>query len=766
MGAFHDFTHIGFGCGGGVGDCLGDDLFDLLVGEGCGEVFRKDVDFVFFVFGEFGAICFFELFDGVLALFDLFADDGEDFGFVENGSESAFFYGSVGEGGFQGAEGVERGGVFGAHCGFEVFRDGIEDGGHGNEVACEWWEGKERCVKYVCDVACLLEKILEDAGVRFVFKFWVCLYAIAFVITDGAKCENEAGASVKFKELVGRYGSLKVWVESVSQLPEGLPYVRGEFSLIPDLNSEYLGKLAVFLVNDTKAPIARLDYSNTRVFKQALIDGRWVVSERIGMVCGTVPEPKDLDGGKVMTRVCDAPLIGDTSGKVRYILKPPGLRPVVSDVYDGKYHAAFGYENSAYDFRCYIDTSMDPFDKKGRFDGKQIDQEREEERYLAAFTLARHCAPEIGLRRSLDKWSKSDGEMLFGGRPASAEFKQAIREGLDKKWPELPDMNGLFKECLRLLSANGEEEQAITDYVKSDIWTYLFSWMHQVSYLPLNPEEYDKMEVLKLSGNPWGADEGDILAMLQLAERDVMEGTGMLPHAAAKFLMGSWSDEKSYPTERFRNLVKANSEAARNIGVHGLAQRGNLKEAVGVIMADPKLFGNGLLDTWSNIRSPRGVIEDWEIPLVLYLFENNPSSFLTEIPPAHSKYEKNGSRVYVNLPNELYDGVVNFVTSKSAPENLNVTKNQESIRGLREAMMILDSWSKDEDEQLFVRLLENPIYTIRSRDGEGGKDAVYLLEYPVRKTAQYILKRRGVVLDKEVVVSETLRITDQRKDSE
>jgi hypothetical protein len=72
--AFHDFSHVGFGCGAGFLDGLGDEFRDLRFAQGGGEVFGKDGYLGLFGFGELRAVGFFKLFDGILALFDLLAN--------------------------------------------------------------------------------------------------------------------------------------------------------------------------------------------------------------------------------------------------------------------------------------------------------------------------------------------------------------------------------------------------------------------------------------------------------------------------------------------------------------------------------------------------------------------------------------------------------------------------------------------------------------------------------------------------------------------
>jgi hypothetical protein len=131
---FHDSAHFLFGGGANFGDAGRDESSDFIIAETGGQILFEDDDFGGFFVGEVLSLTVHEALDGILALFDLFSDDGEGVGIGEFGIGAALFDGGVFEGGLQGSEDGEGGGVFGLHRDFNIFHDLIGKRAHGRMV--------------------------------------------------------------------------------------------------------------------------------------------------------------------------------------------------------------------------------------------------------------------------------------------------------------------------------------------------------------------------------------------------------------------------------------------------------------------------------------------------------------------------------------------------------------------------------------------------------------------------------------------------------
>ena len=99
--------------------CFRDGFLDQgrqsLSAQALGQISGENSDLGFFIGREFRASAFFETFDGILPLFDLFADDGGGLDIVEHRIRAAFFNGGIFQGRLEHAEGVELGGFAGTH---------------------------------------------------------------------------------------------------------------------------------------------------------------------------------------------------------------------------------------------------------------------------------------------------------------------------------------------------------------------------------------------------------------------------------------------------------------------------------------------------------------------------------------------------------------------------------------------------------------------------------------------------------------------------
>lgn len=131
---FHDAAHVLFGGSAEFCDDGGDEGFGFGGGEGGWEVAFEDGDFCGFGGGEVGAAAGGELVDGIAALFDLFADDGDGVDFGEFAVGSDLFDGGVFDGGLEGAESGHGGLVLLFHGLFEVIHDLFVESGHGMEI--------------------------------------------------------------------------------------------------------------------------------------------------------------------------------------------------------------------------------------------------------------------------------------------------------------------------------------------------------------------------------------------------------------------------------------------------------------------------------------------------------------------------------------------------------------------------------------------------------------------------------------------------------
>ncbi len=125
----HDRTHLRAGGGAGFGKGGGDEGVHFLRGQRLGKEALQHGDLGLLFVGEFGASGLGEGFDGILALFDLFADEGDGFRFgnVSRGAGRGF---GEEEGRLERPQGGEGGLIFGAHGVFERFAERGLDGIH------------------------------------------------------------------------------------------------------------------------------------------------------------------------------------------------------------------------------------------------------------------------------------------------------------------------------------------------------------------------------------------------------------------------------------------------------------------------------------------------------------------------------------------------------------------------------------------------------------------------------------------------------------
>jgi len=343
---------------------------------------------------------------------------------------------------------------------------------------------------------------------------------------------------IRTRRAIEPYGGEALWLTfPLSAISPEIRYEPGKVSLVPDPADRGGGKIAVYLINATELPLPGADSVTLQCFQEIKEGDQWRICEVYVPGCGNNPEPKDLPPGHAKIYSATDPALGDAAGELRYCIGGLWSLPVASASLSGRYgsqtladatpwgRAGMAIRNGL-EGKGWVETPDSP----------ELSAARSPVECLAMAELERCLGGFTTTSSELARWKESGlpGEEM-------ARCQTVAKELLNLPWPRQEEGARLIDRCLKALAprAAGHASFGSPEQCRAMIWRYLGN-RRRLPLVFVNPESAERMKKNAASGNPWGADQASIEALLREAEKSRESGLPDEREAAAAFLASSW----------------------------------------------------------------------------------------------------------------------------------------------------------------------------------------------------------------------------------
>jgi hypothetical protein len=562
----------------------------------------------------------------------------------------------------------------------------------------------------------------------------------------------------------GEYGiARRIKVFPIEELSKELEVKDGAVSLLPDLKDHGGERTAVYLLNTTDTPLNRADSDLLTCFMEVKDVDRWRSCQDSTIDCGTGAKiPEDLAPGHGKLLFGWDPTVGDMTGELRYCVRLPHARPVVSASFQGRYSSE------------QLNRLHPPGGLAGKAIANGLDGKgwTELPQYISGAMLrsAEECIAAAELDRAYDE-SPLTRDAAVRWKAAAlpgeemARCHAALEKLLQRPWSNRLDASSFFMRCHSALARpRGEAEFGSPENCRTLIWRYMDKVPSRLGESHVNPERWDRLEVIRLSGNPWGVDNKLVVAILEEAISSLRSPDADERDAAGTFLDGYWITPDQLPDERLWFVLEHDVSSARKAAITALNRRGKSQQT-GQWLADHlDLPGLKLGSLWeaSIPLDNRGTFADWELPVALELLDRAPLEASEILAKRSDRINEAGGK----LTDELREPIRRFLVRESAAKKvtgqplpepggdpdsvermLDPRLNEPSQ--LSSALYLLAEWRKPADTALIREYLTHPA----AKYDSGLTDRSYW----VRSTAAHILKDRNEEVPDDIVLEERVR---------
>lgn len=519
------------------------------------------------------------------------------------------------------------------------------------------------------------------------------------------------------------------------------------------------GRTSVFLINDTSDPVPCAIWEPVEPWQEVRDGTTWKRTEAASLGCGNIPPPEDLGAGQFLGFRVRDPMSGDVEGEIRYCIDPGGMKPLVTSGIQGRFSSRLFdmAGRSASEFELAVESD---FRDGIRGNWKYCTIAKTPEQLVALLELVRESEEFCRLRSALSEWLKQrpDGGMKI----ASEEFARAMASISASRWGEGPDEQAFFRSALGALRQTDQPPgYGAPAKFREIVWTTFGMRRKSLRLGGINPERYERLQVIHQSGNPWGAGANEVSELLNLAEADLASESKATRNAAAGFLADSWMGEEIYPTDRYRALLRSEFPEGRKAGVLGLLGRKHRDETIKWLGEHYMSLGEHLLPVWNRLQDRDRPLEEWELPIAAHLLEIRPLSTVVSLRP---RCELDGRGLKGDLPIPLRIPIRSYLLNEAREKSVTGPQPDSLGKGRRRvwtvslennpnfvatALAVLAHWNNEDDTDLIRAFLDHPgaSYTPETKTTERKR-------YVVRKAAARLLEARKEIVSEDVVFEE------------
>ncbi|HEY1123015.1 MAG TPA: hypothetical protein VGE67_15490 [Haloferula sp.] len=544
-------------------------------------------------------------------------------------------------------------------------------------------------------------------------------------------------------------------------MPNKVEFEAGKLSLIPDPLDSYSGIIAIYLVNATDEKVNGVDPNDPYCFLEVKDGNRWRACERFIPGCGTgfsLSSPAGLKGRDAAIFFGIDPSQGDLSGELRFCTASEGFRPIVSASFQGR------YSSERFKTAALPPTPVSESITAGLADmvSGKVDGEsprgiaRSPEEYIAAGELERCYDESIATKAALIRWQE---------HPSSAECRTALTALLQKTWDKQLDAPALFNRCFTALTRRDAKqlEFGSPERCRAMVWRYLSVFRSEWHELLINPERWDQLKKIKVSGNPWGVDEKLVATLVEEAVTSLRSTDPNEQQAAGAFLNGYWIKEKHLPDAQYWLLIDQGITNLRTAAVSALTRRGKGQQAGKWLLDHRDLPAKELAFLWGKaVQDPRS-FADWELPMGLHLLGSSPFDAVSVLGTRRDEINRDGGKL---LPIEIRAPLRRFLEKEAGEKRVIGLPPPESVASLYtnarysapryfeqeqlvRALHLLAAWKDPADTPLLQSYLAHPAVHY-----EETSDQNILRRYAMRSTAARLLKERNEEIPEGIVFEE------------
>ena len=301
-------------------------------------------------------------------------------------------------------------------------------------------------------------------------------------------------------------------------IPKELKAEPGKVSLIPDLKDSEGALIAVYLANGSEQELRGADTNYAHCFLEVKDGNRWRACERFtpGCFTGEFPEPERLPAGLAKIFLGINPNQGDMTGELRFCIVLPGVRPIVSASFQGRFSSKRFEEAAprpAPVSQSIVDGLADMIAGKAN-DGSRRRIAHSPEEYIAAAELERCYDESSATKTAVIRWQatlQADEEMTA--------CRKTVAALLERPWNRQKDARALFDRCFTALTRHdgGNADFGSPERCRAMVWRYLSEFRSEWHEVFINPERWDQLEAIQRSRNPWGVDKKLITTLVEEA---------------------------------------------------------------------------------------------------------------------------------------------------------------------------------------------------------------------------------------------------------
>ncbi len=551
----------------------------------------------------------------------------------------------------------------------------------------------------------------------------------------------------------------------LGQVSTELKVEPGRVSLLPDPKDQGSGLIAVYLANATDKAVHGADSNYAHCFLEVRDGNRWRACERFSRECGTgIPDPEDLQPGHARIFLGTDPNRGNMAGELRFCLVLPHVRPVVSAPFHGRFSSE-RFEEADLLLNSLSMTITHGLDGKGwgKADGgSPIGIARSPEECLAAAELDRCYDESSATRSALIRWQAGN----FPGDEMS-RCRAALEALLKRPWDRQQDTSALFERCFTALSrrGGGDAEFGSPERCRAMVWRYLRGFGVPNIEVLINPERWDRLEVIRLSGNPWGVDQNQAIALVEEAITSLRSSDRDERDAAGAYLCDGRITPVHLPDKRCWAVLERDVDTARYAAISALSRREKRQQAGQWLAEHRELPGLKLASLWEAASGSTKEFADWEVQVALRLLETSPLEATQVLKSRCVALADAGGK---KLPIELREPLRRFLADEAEAKRLGglpppkpaEDSNAGSQTGdpryfepvkLWNSLFVLAAWNDPADTPLLINYLAHPAASFSTSEQKVTR------RYEVRRAAAQFLKERNEIVPDGVVFEEPVR---------
>lgn len=548
-------------------------------------------------------------------------------------------------------------------------------------------------------------------------------FVFALVLAHGAW--GEAIDPALLREQIASVGSAEaarngplVGAVSLERLPKEIKYEEGKVSILVNPKDRFNGFIVVYLVNATDQPMS----GDGTSIQEVLVGNKWKRTNPISIsTCATgyVP-PAPIGPHSALIFLQSDPSLGDLDGTLRYVVNIQGEVVIATAPFPGRFSSKEFDEAETWfdDPSCRLQERF-PDGSTIKANWNAGTQGRKCEELIAALHLARSYDEAKAVRRIATKW-----QQLLAKEQIMNPCREALRELLAMPWPLDRDEASLFVRCRQALTAADGQNWAYgaPERFKDVVWQYLTELDPHRDARWCNPERKAELDAIEASGNPWGVDHRDAIALVSLAAERLKSAPLAESEAAGRFLQESWIKDSHLPDTAVMSLLDIDSPHARRTALTMLVNRGKQEEASAWLARRHKELRKEMKVLLPLVQTFPAPFQAWQTECALGWMEDD---FKGSLGYLLQYSERNKRREQAELPRELRAPILRFLEDEADQQRIKSDplptrdaqgklRNPEGgdifarIAPLKIAVLVLVQWKDPADDELFKKLSAHP----------------------------------------------------------